>query len=208
MRLLQLFLLSALVFSNSAFAAGDPAQGRKSAETCVGCHAVKGYFNVYPSYKVPKLAGQHAAYIEAALKAYRDGTRQHETMQANAANLSDQEIADIAAYFESQQYEKTPSNPPVNADLAAKGKELSGTCVACHGADGNSASNAFPTIAGQHKSYIINSLHAYKDGRRDNAVMAGMAAGLDEEAIEALAAWYSSQKGLNTLKLEDENAQN
>ena len=85
----------------SAFADGDAAQGRQKAETCRGCHAVPGYFNVYPSYRVPKLGGQSGKYIEAALKQYRDGGRQHGTMHANASGLSDQDMADIGAYIES-----------------------------------------------------------------------------------------------------------
>ena len=66
----------------------------------MGCHAVKSYFNVYPTYHVPKLGGQGAGYIASALKAYKAGTRAHDTMHANAENLSDQDIADIAAYLE------------------------------------------------------------------------------------------------------------
>ncbi|MEQ8234877.1 MAG: c-type cytochrome [Gammaproteobacteria bacterium] len=87
-----------LTGSMAALAEGDAAAGRQKAETCLGCHAVEGYFNVYPTYHVPKLGGQSAAYIEAALKAYKAGTRQHDTMHANAENLSDQDMADIAAF--------------------------------------------------------------------------------------------------------------
>ena len=85
----------------SALADGDAAHGRQMAETCLGCHAVPGYFNVYPSYHVPKLGGQSGKYIETALKQYRDGGRQHDTMHANASGLSDQDMADIGAYIES-----------------------------------------------------------------------------------------------------------
>jgi cytochrome c553 len=88
--------------SLNVLAEGDAAAGKQAAETCQGCHGIEGYFNVYPSYHVPKIAGQSAAYIESALKAYRDGSRQHGTMNANAANLSDQDIANIAAYIASQ----------------------------------------------------------------------------------------------------------
>ena len=88
--------------SMAAVAEGDAAAGRTAAATCLGCHAVAGYFNVYPTYHVPKVGGQSAAYIESALKAYRDGGRKHDTMNANAANLSDQDIANIAAFFASQ----------------------------------------------------------------------------------------------------------
>ena len=95
--------LAALMFmwSTSAMAAGDAARGRQLAETCMGCHAVEGYYNVYPSYRVPKLGGQGAKYIESALKAYQAGERQHSTMQANAYDLDAQEMADIASFFES-----------------------------------------------------------------------------------------------------------
>ncbi|MSR15197.1 MAG: hypothetical protein EXR86_11660 [Gammaproteobacteria bacterium] len=68
----------------------------------MGCHAIEGYFNVYPSYHVPRIGGQQAGYIESALKAYRDGSRKHGTMHANAANLTDEVIADIAAFVAGQ----------------------------------------------------------------------------------------------------------
>lgn len=97
------FLAGALAaLATGVAAAGDPAAGRKAAETCMGCHAIDGYFNVYPSYRVPKIGGQSAQYIESALRAYRDGTRKHGTMKANATNLSDEAIANIAAFVASQ----------------------------------------------------------------------------------------------------------
>lgn len=83
-------------------AEGDAAAGRLAAETCMGCHAIQSYFNVYPTYHVPKVAGQQAGYIASALKAYRDGSRKHGTMHANAINLSDEAIANIAAYMAGQ----------------------------------------------------------------------------------------------------------
>ena len=82
--------------------AGDAAAGEKKAYTCLGCHGVLHYVNTYPTYHVPKLGGQHKEYLIAALKAYRDKTRPHVTMQANAGLLSDEDIEDIAAYFSSQ----------------------------------------------------------------------------------------------------------
>jgi cytochrome c553 len=84
-----------------AGAAGDPAAGRIKAETCLGCHGVANYANVYPSYHVPKLAGQNAEYIVQALQAYLNGQRQHGTMHANASTLSGEDMADIAAFFSS-----------------------------------------------------------------------------------------------------------
>jgi cytochrome c553 len=92
----------ALTLSAPVSAAGDPAEGAKKAYTCLGCHGVEHYVNAYPTYKVPRIAGQHEAYLVAALQAYRGKTRHHPTMQANAGLLSDQDIADISAYLASQ----------------------------------------------------------------------------------------------------------
>lgn len=78
---------------------GDAKAGEVKAIPCMGCHGIPGYFNVYPSYHVPRVGGQHVQYLVAALKAYKNGERSHETMQAQAATLSDQDMADIAAYF-------------------------------------------------------------------------------------------------------------
>ncbi|MGI9332634.1 MAG: c-type cytochrome [Gammaproteobacteria bacterium] len=85
-----------------AAAEGVVESGKVKAATCLGCHGIEGYVNTYPTYHVPKVAGQHAAYIVAALRAYKQGTRPHPTMQALAATLSEQDMHDIAAYFASQ----------------------------------------------------------------------------------------------------------
>jgi cytochrome c553 len=90
-----------LVLLCSNVYATDQYTGKEKAETCLGCHAIEGYNNSYPTYKVPKLGGQHADYIVSALKAYQKGARKHETMHANASGLSDKDIQDIANYFES-----------------------------------------------------------------------------------------------------------
>ena len=97
----RVILFGFLVISSYAHSAGDAERGAIRAETCLGCHGVASYTNVYPTYRVPKLGGQHADYIGAALKGYRSGERSHTTMRAQAANLSDQDIDDIAAYFAS-----------------------------------------------------------------------------------------------------------
>ena len=79
--------------------AADAEAGRLKANTCMGCHGIPGYTNAYPTYRVPKIGGQGAEYLAIALKAYRSGERPHPTMRAQAANLSDQDIADIAAFL-------------------------------------------------------------------------------------------------------------
>ncbi len=94
-----LVALAALLAAPTAIAQGNAEAGRVKANTCMGCHGIPKYNNAYPSYRVPKLCGQPAAYIEAALKAYGSGERPHSTMHAQAASLSDQDIADIAAFL-------------------------------------------------------------------------------------------------------------
>ena len=86
---------------SASFAAGNPEQGKKKADTCLGCHGIPSYTNVYPTYHVPKLGGQYEDYIVAALKAYQTGERSHATMRAQSAGLSEEDMADIGAYFES-----------------------------------------------------------------------------------------------------------
>ena len=97
MGLVSLAFLAVLLAGTPATASED--QMPPAAITCMGCHGIPGYFNVYPTYNVPRLGGQHAEYLVAALKAYRLGQRSHPTMGAQANTLSDQDIADIAAFF-------------------------------------------------------------------------------------------------------------
>lgn len=99
MRYENLILALALAGASTAWGAGDPSAGRVKSETCLGCHGITGYYNAYPSYRVPKLSGQNAEYIVAALQAYKAGQRKHETMQAQAVSMSDQDMQDIAAYW-------------------------------------------------------------------------------------------------------------
>jgi len=95
-----LIAATAAVFAVSAQAAGDAASGAKKNFQCQGCHGIPGWKTAFPEvYPVPKLGGQHAQYIATALKAYKSGERDHATMRAIAADLSDQDIEDLAAYY-------------------------------------------------------------------------------------------------------------
>ena len=87
--------------STPALADGDPAAWAAKGYTCIGCHGVTSYHNVYPSYHVPKLVGQHPEYILAALKAYGSGEREHPTMNAQAGAMTEQDMKDIAAWIAS-----------------------------------------------------------------------------------------------------------
>lgn len=78
----------------------DPAVSREKVSMCIGCHGIPGYKTAFPyTYNVPKLGGQHAAYIIKALQAYKNGDRKHPSMRAIAAGLSEQDMADVAAYY-------------------------------------------------------------------------------------------------------------
>ncbi len=190
-------LVAAVFFAQPALAEGDLESGKAIAYSCLGCHGIPGYRNMYPSYRVPKLGGQKAAYLEVALNGYRNGTREHPTMGAQASSMSEQDIKDVSAYLAT-----------LGADTVAAGGEQAPAfdkamvCQACHGPNGIGASPVWPTLAGQHKDYIEHSLKAYRDGERKDPVMAPMAAALTDADIKALAAYYSGLKGLETTKPE------
>ena len=181
-------------WAQDASPVGNPQRGKALSNTCLGCHGIPDYKNAYPNYRVPKLEGQHPEYLVIALKAYRAGERSHITMHSQASSLSDQDMADIAAYF---------AGEPLKADAQPEGKApaAAGVCVACHGADGVGITPQYPTLAGQHPDYITRALTEYKKGGRKNPVMATFAGQLDAQQMEELAQYYSQQ--LPALKTEE-----
>jgi cytochrome c553 len=182
--------------------AGDAARGAVIGQTCTGCHGIPGYFNANPAYHVPKLGGQNADYLEVALLGYRRGSRGHDTMQAQASTLSDQDIADVAAYFESFEREADKPRTLASAAQIEAGRAKAATCSACHGAEGVAAAPQWPTLAGQHETYLLAALEQYKDGRRMDLVMNPLVAPLDEQSLEELAAFYASQPHLHNTPYE------
>ena len=93
-------ILPLAVAAQTAPAPGDPSKGAQRVGMCQGCHGIVGWRTAFPEvYKVPKIGGQHEAYIVRALQAYRAGERSHPSMKAIAATLSDKDIADLAAYY-------------------------------------------------------------------------------------------------------------
>ncbi len=92
---------AALAVTIAARADGDIAKGKVASQTCLGCHGIPDYTSVYPTYRVPKLAGQSAAYILHALQEYKSGARSYQSMHAEASSLTEQQMEDIAAYFQS-----------------------------------------------------------------------------------------------------------
>lgn len=178
----------------SALAAGGPERGAAIAETCLGCHGIPGYRNAYPSYRVPKLGGQHEEYIVLGLQGYKNLGRAHPTMRAQSATMSEQDMRDVAAYFMAQG-ELEQGSAPSGAQLA-RGGEKAAVCSACHGAGGVSPAPNWPTLAGQHKDYLIEVIGQYQSGQRNDPVMAGQVINLSDEDIEDIAAFYSAQPGL------------
>jgi cytochrome c553 len=180
-----------LSLSLGARAAGDPAQGEKKFYTCYGCHGVANYKNAYPDYSVPKLRHQNSAYLSAALHEYRDGTRPHATMHAQAASLSDQDIEDIAAYLQGPEPVK-----PGAASASPNAPKQVAACIACHGDTGLGVEAPMdpkpPVLAGQHVDYIEQALTAYRNGRRKNVVMDSMAQLLtSDEDVKIAAAYFA-----------------
>jgi cytochrome c553 len=189
-KIILLTLSAAVVMASGtqAFAAGDAERGKALSYTCLGCHGIENYKNVYPTYTVPELRGQHAAYLVNALKEYRSGERSHATMHMQAASLSDQEIEDIAVYFAGDELKPTTTvvgTPP------AKVTQL---CVACHGISGVGVQPDAPTLAGQQDDYLARALEEYKHGDRKNAVMPTFMASINDAEIEEIAKYYSHQK--------------
>jgi len=180
--------------SVAAHADGDIARGAKLAYSCLGCHGIENYKNAYPKYSVPKLGGQNQAYMVAALAEYKAGARWHPTMRGFATGLSEQERADLAAYFNAAT-PKVSSAEPVGTP-----PEKAATCVACHGKSGVGTMDEYPNLAGQHADYIVQALNDYRLGKRKNPIMQPFAQQLSQDDIKALAKFFAAQKGLGTPK--------
>jgi cytochrome c553 len=192
---LPLVLAAPLVSAQQAAgqAGGDAARGAVLSDTCMGCHGIKSYRNAYPSYRVPKLGGQNADYVVIALQGYKGQTRPHNTMHAQAASMSDQDMRDVAAYFASQGAPKTAAK----VDTAV-GERIA-TCAACHGEAGISAASNWPNLAGQHRDYLEHTIRQYKSGARKDPVMGAQAQQIKDEDIAAIAAYFAAQSGLYTV---------
>lgn len=177
----------ALVAAAKAAPAGSAAAGKEKAAVCASCHGAAG---VSPNPAWPSLAGQRPGYLSAALKAYQSGARRDPMMTGLAQGQSAADIADLAVYYAGLACQTAGATGPA-ADAAA-GKEKAGACAACHGAAGISPNPVWPSLAGQHQTYLVAALKAYKDGTRQDAMMAGIVKNLTETDMRQLAAYYAS----------------
>jgi cytochrome c553 len=160
-------------------AGGDAAKGATKAAMCIGCHGIVGYQASFPEvYKVPMIAGQGTKYIVASLVAYQKGDRKHPTMRGIAASLTEQDMADLGAFYEQQgKGVGTPAPAALATAVPDALKDRMAACVACHGANFSAPLDpAYPRLAGQHADYLYAALKSYHtDGNphlgRSNATM-------------------------------------
>lgn len=193
---LAAFLVTAALSSQLAAQddpnAGDPERGRILAEPCLGCHGIEGNMTTYPPYHVPRLGGQNPNYIVKALQGYAGDDREHDGMHAQAADLTEQELRDIGAYFGAEA--------AVEANTEVTPPESGIYCVSCHGVNGVSITTEFPHLAGQHADYLNETIRQYLEGERSDISMNAFLNMLTAEQLNELSEFYESQPGLVTAK--------
>ena len=176
--------------------AGNAAAGaRKHAASCASCHGADG---ISLDDAWPNLAGQHAAYLVRILGAYKSGAQTDIMMSSMAQALSDAEIQNLATYYAGLSCRTAPAKTRVG-DPAA-GMALAKNCVACHGATGMADNPAWPSIAGQQPTYLINALKAFRAGLRKDPTMSSVAKNMSDSDIANLAAYYSAQSCLPAVQ--------
>ncbi|MBC7958139.1 MAG: cytochrome c4 [Cytophagales bacterium] len=181
-------------------AKASPQAGEKKAAICIGCHGISGYQASFPEiHKVPMISGQGAKYIVSALNAYKKGERKHPTMKSIATALNDQDMSDLAAFYE-QQGKSVPAEAkaaPAPSEQVAKLLKQ-GNCSSCHGANYNTPiDGTYPKLGGQHADYLFVALKAYQTTNnpqvgRSNAIMMGMAQPFTHAQLKQLAQYLSS----------------
>ena len=185
-------MAAALGISSAALAEGSVEDGQAKSAVCAACHGPDGN-SVNPEW--PSLAGQHASYLVSQLQAFKSGQRQNALMSPMAMGLSEQDMQDLAAFYEAQQ----PAAREADAALAEAGRQLYiggnaergvTACIACHGPRGQGNPLAeFPVIAGQHAAYTQLTLNAYASGERPNEMMQDIAMRMTDEDIRAVSAF-------------------
>jgi len=199
---LALISTAFLLTVSGAAIAGDAAAGKAKSASCGGCH---GFDGNSPIAIYPKLAGQNEAYITKQLKDFKaNDTRKNAIMMGMVAALSDEDMADVGAYFQAQFLKDAAT---FDADKAAAGRALYKggdlqkgipACQACHGPNGSgTAGIGYPQLGGQYTSYTLAQLKAFKDGSRSNddkRLMRDMVANMSDDDLEALANYIASLK--------------
>ena len=180
---------------------GDAKAGASKVAMCIGCHGIQGYQASFPEvHKVPMISGQGAGYIAAALVAYQKGERKHPTMRGIADSLTDQDIADVSAFYEKQV--PAGAAKPVHEPSVQVAELLKrGACISCHGDNfAKPIDPSYPKIAGQHADYLYVALKSYKIDKnpqvgRTNGVMAGIAQQFTNQELKQLAGYIGRLDG-------------
>ncbi len=187
---------------------GDKLAGEKKADLCYGCHGIPDYKASFPQvYRVPMLGSQSEKYIAAALTQYRKGERKHPSMHAISVALSDQDIADLSAFYASQPVAaKVPDTAAAPTGAAAELIKR-GNCTSCHGANfSKPIDGSYPKLAGQHRDYLYQALVAYQTDNnpqvgRKNPIMMGMARPYTHPELKVIADYLASLPGeLSTVQ--------
>ena len=203
-QLLCVTITLAIALGHAALSqAQDAKQGETKVAMCIGCHGIPGYQASFPEvHKVPMIAGQGAKYIVSSLTAYKKGERKHPTMRSIAASLSEQDMADVAAFYEQQGKSEAgalgtaPAPSPAIAELLKKG-----ACDSCHGKNLSTPIDpSYPKLAGQHGDYLYVALKAYQTEKnpqvgRSNPIMMGMTRPFTPSELKQLSAYIASMPG-------------
>ncbi len=197
----SLALGSASLVAQAQDVKANPQAGEKKAAMCIGCHGIAGYQASFPEvHKVPMISGQGSKYITAALHAYQKGDRKHPTMRSIAASLTEQDIADLSAFYEAQGKAAGTAGGatvPQPSEQVAKALEQ-GKCVSCHGANFNTPiDGSYPKLAGQHADYLYVALKAYQVSNnanvgRSNAIMAANVQTLTHAQLKAISKYLAT----------------
>ena len=181
---------------------GDAKAGATKNAMCIGCHGIVGYQSSFPEvYKVPMISGQGAGYISAALHEYKKGERKYPTMRGIAESLTDQDIADLAAYYSASGVvagATLPAKPVKEPSAQVQALLNKASCASCHGANFSQPIDpSYPKIAGQHADYLFVALKSYKDEGnhvvgRSNAIMGGMAKQFTNAELKLMSGYLAS----------------
>jgi cytochrome c553 len=207
MKLSSLFALAGLALASTQIQAeslvdGSADAGKARALTCTACHGPEGN-SASPLW--PNIAGQNAPYLLAQMKAFKDGSRVDPLMSSQAMMLSDEDMANLAVYFESLP---AAAQSLADENLLDRGQALyrggnkedeASACLACHGPTGRGNPAAiYPALQGQHAAYTAKQLNAYADGARTTDgkthMMQDIAANLDKDDIAALSSYVQGLK--------------
>jgi cytochrome c553 len=181
---------------------GDAKAAEQKIAMCIGCHGIKGYQASFPEvYRVPMISGQNAKYIVASLNAYKKGERKHPTMRGIADSLSEQDMADLGAYYEQHAKVEPVTKTPKVPDAKVAALLQKGACISCHGDNFNKPIDpSYPKLAGQHKDFLFVALKSYKTENlstwgRSNGVMGGIAKQFSNAELKAMSAYIASLDG-------------